>query len=127
MTDLAYPIAGAPRRLRRHVTPGQRVMGYAMRNPEPEKLKRKPNAMNGGHSAFSDWLKRGGKDTKAHKASAVLRARPCKLVVAAVASPAVPLAVEPAAFRSVLATASQVAAALGEVGPAHNSSVASRS
>ncbi len=124
MTNLTYAIAVAPRRLRRHVTPCQRAMGYAMRHPEPEKLKRKQSAINGGHSAFSDWLMQDGKDTKAHKVGAVLRARPCRLVVAAVASPLVPLAVEPTASRSVLATASQVTAALGEVGPSHNSPVA---
>ena len=124
MINLTYAIASAPRRLRRHVAPGQRAMGYAMRHPESEKLKRKQNAINGGHSAFSGWLMQDGKDTKAHKVSAVLRARPCKLVVAAVASPLVPLAVEPAASLSVLATVSQVAAALGDVGPSHNSPVA---
>ncbi len=124
MTNLTYAIDGAPRRFRQYVTPCQRAMGYTMRHPEPEKLKRKQNAINGKHSAFSDWLMQDGKDTKAHKVGAVLRARPCKLVVAAVASPLVPLAVEPAASRSVLAAASQVAAVLGEVGPSHNSPVA---
>ena len=81
MTNLTYAIAVAPRRLRRHVTPCQRAMGYAMRHPEPEKLKRKQSAINGGHSAFSDWLMQDGKDTKAHKVGAVLQARPCKLTV----------------------------------------------
>ena len=79
MTSLIYAIAGAPRRLRRHVTPCQRAMGYAMRYPEPRTLSRKQNAINGGHPAFADWLMRDGKDTKAHKVGAVLRARPCKM------------------------------------------------
>ena len=35
--------------LRRHVTPGQRAMAVAMISPEPKKLKRKQNAINGDH------------------------------------------------------------------------------
>ena len=81
MINLINAISGVPRRLRRHVTPGQRAMGYAMQLPKPEKLKRKQRAINGGHCAFSDWLMQDGKDTKAHKVGAVIQARPCKLTV----------------------------------------------
>ena len=81
MTSLIYAIAGAPRRLRRHVTPCQRAMGYAMRHPEPEKPKRKQKPTNGEHPAFGDWLMQDGKDTKAHKVGASLQARPCKVAV----------------------------------------------
>ena len=81
MINLTFAIASAPRQLRRHVTPCQRAMGYAMRHPEPEKLNRKQNAINGGHPTFADWLMQDGKDTKAHKAGAVLQARPCKMAV----------------------------------------------
>jgi len=81
MINLINAISGVPRRLRRQVTPGQRATGYAMRHPEPEKLKRKQSAINGGHSAFSDWLMQDGKDTKAHKVGASLQERPCKVAV----------------------------------------------
>ena len=81
MINLTFAIASAPRQLRRHVTPCQRAMGDAMRHPEPEKLNRKQNAINGRHPAFADWLMQDGKDTKAHKVGAVLQARPCKVAV----------------------------------------------
>ncbi len=42
MINLPFAIASAPRQLRRHVTPCQRAMGYAMRHPEP--LARRPGA-----------------------------------------------------------------------------------
>ena len=75
MTNLTYAIADSPRRLRRHVTPGERAMGYAMRHPELEKRKRKQNAINEGHPKFGDWLLQDDKDTKADKIDAVNTAR----------------------------------------------------